>query len=403
MLAVRGVPARGRATRIGRMRTAVLRLLVAVALASAALLAVEGSLSDPARWTPDGLFYQARSLELRGMDRDTSLERVFGGPLGAELRTRDPDRSGNPEWVRYNAQFYERRVAVPAAAAALEPVGGERTILDISLAGYVATVLAVFALLLLRFRLSIAAAVTAATIVLPALTSHSSFPLTDSWGLALETAAFAAAILVLDRGPRWLFAWAAVILALSFTRDSTWVPILASGFLILNQRSRLSLALFGTGVAAAVPALLAFSTPVRELMAMMLNDIRPAPEASWGFIAERWPGAMVDLVQANGGFVRDGAWYSAAYLAVGVCLLFLLARGPRGSSAATLLKGGVIAGLAYLTVVPVFSAFRLELVFVPMAAFGLALGAERLAEALAPQLAKVRIRLNPRAREASLT
>ena len=315
---------------------------------------------------------------------------------------RDPERSGDLDWVRYNAQFYERRVTVPAAAAALEPLGGERTILNISVAGYVAAVLALFALLLLRFRLGIAAVVTAATIVLPALTSHSTFPLTDSWGLALETAAFAAGILVLDRGPRWLPAWGAALLVLSFTRDSAWIPILAAAFLTLHLRSRLSLAMLGTGLAAAVPALLAFATPLRELLAMMLNDFRPLPDASWGFIAERYPGALVDLVQANGGFVRDGAWYSAAYLAVGIALLFLLARGARGSHAATLLKGGAIAGLAYVLVVPIFSAFRLELVCVPMAAFGLALGAERLSEALAPQLERVRIRLNTRAREAGV-
>ena len=115
----------------------------------AALLAVAGSLQGPPRWTPDGLFYQARSLELRGVDRDTALERAFEGPLGAELRRRDPHRSGDPDWVRYNAQFYERRVAVPLAAAALEPVAGDRAILDLSLAGYVAAVLAIFGLLLL--------------------------------------------------------------------------------------------------------------------------------------------------------------------------------------------------------------------------------------------------------------
>ena len=59
--------------------------------------------------------------------------------------------------------------------------------LDLSLAGYVAAILALFGLLLLRFRLPIAAAVALATVFLPALTDHASYPLTDSWGLALET------------------------------------------------------------------------------------------------------------------------------------------------------------------------------------------------------------------------
>ena len=51
--------------------------------------------------------------------------------------------------------------------------------------------------------------------------------------------------------------------------------------------------------------------PMRDLIAMMLNDIQPSQDTSWGFIADRYPGAVVDMLQADGGFVRDGAWYSA--------------------------------------------------------------------------------------------
>ncbi len=362
------------------MRKAGLTLLVAAALAMAALLAVSGSLQGSPRWTPDGLFYQARSLELRGVDRDTALDRAFEGHVGAELRRRDPLHSGDPAWVRYNAQFYERRVAVPLAAAALEPVAGERTILDLSIAGYVAAVLAIFGLLLLRFRLPIAAAVTLLTVFLPALTDHSSYPLTDSWGLALETAAFASGILVLRRGPRWLIPWTLSILVLSLTRDSTWIPIAGAAWLTFTLRSRVAWSLLGTGLAAALPVALLFSMPMRELLAMMLNDFRPVSDPTWGFVVGHYPGAFVDLVQADGGFVRDGAWYSATYLIGGLALLFLLARGSREGAAVTLLKAGAVAGALSVVAIPIFSAFRLELVCVPMAAFGLGLAVERLAE-----------------------
>ena len=48
-----------------------------------------------------------------------------------------------------------------------------------------------------------------------------------------------------------------------------------------------------------------------------------------------------------------------------------------------------MAGLASVLAIPVFSAFRLELVWVPMAAFGLALGLERLAaRVVAPRLVR---------------
>ena len=361
------------------MRRSALTLLVAVALAGAALLSVSGSLGDPVRWTPDGLFYQVRSLELRGESSDAALRQTFGGPLGAELRRRDPARSGDMDWVRYNTQFYERRVALPAAAAALDPVAGDRALLDLSVAGYVAAVLAIFALLLLRFRLPIAAAVTLATLLLPALTDHSAYPLTDSWGLALETIAIAAGLLVLDRGPRWLVLWVASIFVLSLTRDSTWIPIAAAAFLTLRYRSRISVYLLGSGLAATVPVTLAFSAPMKELLAMMLNDgIQPVRDPSWGFVAERWPGAVVDLLQADGGYVRDGAWYSAGYLIVGLLLLFALGRSERSRQWMTFLRAAAVAGALSVLVVPIFSAFRLDLVCVPMAAFGLGLAAERV-------------------------
>jgi hypothetical protein len=357
-------------------RTAITTALVALALAAVAVLTMADTLREPVRWTPDGLFYQARAAELSGTDRGQALAQAFQGPLGERLRAIDPERSGDPEWVSYNAQFYERRITVPAAAAALEPVSGDRAILDLSVAGYVAAILAIFALLLLRFALPVAAAVTLATIAFPALSFHAGFPLTDSWGVALETAAIACAILALERGRRWVIGWALALLLLAFTRDTVLVLVLAAAWLAFKERSRVSYWLLGTSVAAALPVMLVFSMPMRELLAMMLNDAQPDPGASWVSIAERYPAAIVDLLQADGGFVRDGALLSAAFLLAGLALLFVLGRGARASGATRLLQAGAVAGALYVLAVPIFSAFRLELVLVPMAAFGLALGLE---------------------------
>ena len=337
---------------------------------------------DPVEWTPDALYYQARLLEVRGVDDEVARERVFSGPISADLRARDPGHTGDREWVDYNEPFYERRVAVPAAGAAIYPLAGDRSLLYLSLAGYVAAVLALFGLLLLRFRIAVAAAVAAAAALLPPLVDHSSYPLTDSWGLALEIGALAAAVLAFDRGLRWLPLWIGAIGVLAFTRDSAWIPILAVGWCALRYRSRIPVTLFATGLAAALPALLLFTTPVRDLLAFNVNGSEPSSDTSWSFIASNYPSALVELVRANVGFLRRGEWYTALFLVGGVLALVLLVWRRRSvrSEATTLMTAAAVCGLGYVLAAPVFSAFRLELVFVPMSAWGIALGAEMAVE-----------------------
>jgi hypothetical protein len=219
--------------------------------------------------------------------------------------------------------------------------------------------------------------VALATVFLQPLVTHSSFPLTDSWGVALEATAFAAAILTLDRGRRWLALWVAALFVLAFTRDSTWIPIAAVGWCALRMRTRDTVWLFGTGLVAALPALLAFGAPVRKLLAVLENGGDLPTDTSWGFIVRHYPGAVFDLVHANGGYLRDGEWFTALYLVGGVVALLVLAvRGHYRKSVVTqLMTAGAVAALLYVLAAPLFSAFRLELVFVPMAAYGIALGA----------------------------
>jgi hypothetical protein len=372
-----------------KRRTTLVGLLAA-AFACLAVLHVWPAFQHRVVWTPDALYYEARLLELRGVDHDVAMKRTFEGPISAGLRARDPEKTGDPRWVKYNEPFYERRVAVPLAGAAIEPLAGERSLLDLSLVGYVAAILALFGLLLLRFRIAVAGAVTVATIFLPPLAKHSSFPLTDSWGLALEIAALAAALLTLDRGLRWLPLWIGAIVLLSFTRDSTWIPVLAAGWCAFRYRTRVPVTLFATGVAAALPALVFFQTPVRELLALLVNHSQPPADPSWSFIVSHYPSALWELVRANVGFLRRGEWYTAFYLVGGVLALFALVRRRRTlGPAGPLMTSGAILGLLYVLAAPVFSAFRLELVLVPIAAYGLAFGAEAVAARAAERYSAV--------------
>ncbi len=358
--------------------------VIAVALAALACLSVWPRFGGDVRWTPDALYYQARVLEIRGTSNDVAMSRVFEGPISKRLRRIDPEKTGNPAWVRYNEPFYERRVAVPLAAAELYPLAHNHSLLYVSLAGYIAAILALYALLLVRFKLAIATAVTAATVFLPPLVKHSSYPLTDSWGLALEIVAFLAALLTFERGRRWLALWIGVIALLSFTRDSTWIPVLAAGWCALRFRTRVPVTLFATGVAAALPALLIFTTPTRELLALLVNQSQVPSDPSWMFVARHYPHAVFELVRANVGFLRRGEWYTAFYLVGGVIALFGLVRARRPDDLwPSFLRAGAFVALCYVLAAPVFSAFRLELVFVPMAAWGLALATELCAARVA--------------------
>lgn len=350
---------------------------IAIALAALACITQWRTFAAPVKWAPDALYYQARVLELRGTPHDVAMKRTFEGPISAKVRREDPEHTGNQSWVRYNEPFYQRRVAVPLAAAAIYPLAGNRSLLYVSLAGDVAAVLAIFGLLLLRFRLVIATAVAAVTAFLPALVNNSSYPMTDSWGLTFEIVAFAAALLTLDRSRRWIPLWVAALALLAFTRDSAWVPIFAAGWCALRFRSRSSMTLFVSGLLAALPAVLLFRTPARDLLALLVNHSNVPTDRSWSFVISHYPRTVFELVRANVGFLRRGEWYTAFYLVGGVIALLALIRQRRaGDIWPSLLRASVFLAMGYVFAAPVFSAFRLELVFVPMAAYGLALATE---------------------------
>jgi hypothetical protein len=228
-------------------------------------------------------------------------------------------------------------------------------------------------------------------VYLPPLASHSSNPLTDSWGLTLEILAFAAAILTFDRGLRWLPLWIGAIALLGFTRDSTWIPVLAVGWCALRYRTRSTTLLFGSGLAAALPALILFKVPVRSLLALLVsNNSVPSSDTSWSFIARHYPSALEELVRSDVGFLRRGEWYTALFLVGGVlALLILVWRGRARGFPATLLTAGAVFALAYVLAAPSFSAFRLELVFLPMAAYGVALVTDLAVAALRARWGRV--------------
>jgi hypothetical protein len=349
---------------------------VVVALAGIVFVAVHWS--DSYQWKPDSLFYEAQLLRVQGTPKSEALQRVFSGPLAAprvrqELRDTPPARRtvASPAWVRYSERFYDRRWLVPALAAAVEPALGTNALRGVSLAGYVLAGLAIFALLRLRFRPWTCAVVALATLALGPLRYWSLLPLTDSFGVALETAALATAVLSLRRPRVWLPFFALTMLALSFTRDATIVILAGLAWVALRRRTETAVATLVTGIVAALPAPLLFGAPARELLAYTLNQFQPPADPSWGFIRSRY-------VAGEKGLVKDDLTYLLHHpfvgvFAVGGLLALATISELRGDAAVSMMRAGVVGAVALLLLAPNFTALRLELPFIPLAAFGLAL------------------------------
>lgn len=356
-------------------------LPVVVALAGLVFCAVHWS--HDYQWKPDSLFYEAQLLRVQGTPKQEALHRVFTGPLAAprvqqELRDTPPDRRtvASPTWVRYSERFYDRRWLVPALGAAVEPALGADALRAVSLAGYVLVGLFVYGLLALRFRPWVAAAGALGTLALGPLRYWSLLPLTDSFGVALEAAALAVAVLALRRPRPWLAVFAATMLALSFTRDATIVVVAGLAWVAFRARTRTSLAVLATGVAASLPAPLVFGAPAREILAYTLNQFRPPPNPSWGFIRSRY-------VDGEKGMVKDDLTYLlhhpyvGLFAAGGIVALYAIRR--RGDVGASLARAGVVGATMLLLFAPNFTALRLELPFMPLAAYGVALALDALA------------------------
>jgi len=349
-------------------------LAVVVGLAGIAFVAVHWG--DRYQWKPDSLFYEAQLLRVQGTPKDEALHRVFTGPLAAprvreELRDTPPARRtvASPAWVRYSERFYDRRWVVPALGAAIEPALGDDALRAVSLAGYVLTGLLVYVLLALRFRPWIAAVVSLGVLALGPLRYWSLLPLTDSFGVALEAAALATAVLALRRPRPWLAVFALTMLALSFTRDATIVVIPGLAWLAVRERSRRALVTLATGAAASLPAPLLFGAPAREIVAYTLNQFHPPPHASWSFIRSRY-------FDGEKGLVKDDLTYLVHHPYVGLFAVggIIALYAVRNSDTATrVLRGAVAGAVVLLFFAPNYTALRLELPFVPLAAYGVAL------------------------------
>ncbi|MFL5953201.1 MAG: hypothetical protein ACJ76I_03725 [Gaiellaceae bacterium] len=380
-----------------------------------------GAWTGPVRWTPDALFYEAQSREIAGADARTARHHVFSGPIGRSV-FHAADRVGDPRWVEYAAPFYRRRWVAPIAAATLRPAFGARSLTAVSVLGYVLCGLAAFLVLRRRFGSVTAFATALAVLAFDPLRAWSAYPLSDSLGVATLFMAIYAGCRA-QTGSRWRIAvWAAAVCLLAFTRDVAAIPALAAVVFALTARTRRALAVAASGaVATLVPALL-FGAPLRSTMAFTFSENTVPAHDTWGFVLHRyghyvWSMIYTDfpvldclpLVAASLGALallalpagtrrsaRVRRRFAAALviaigldlvlydrlqiygmplppgvmLLIGLVPLFVPAGPP--DTLVRFARGGAIAALAYLLVLPEYTDLRLGLVLLPFAAVGTA-------------------------------
>jgi hypothetical protein len=360
------------------------------------LVAVVASLHawiEPVEWKdPDSLYYQAKTLSIRGADERTALYEAFRSPIAAELLAgeREALRNSpgqerqftNPEWIDYTNRFFHRRPFVPLLAAGIYPVFELRSVLTVSLVGYLLLALTLFAFLRRRFSPWLSAAVTCVCILAPPVRDTSFVPMTDSWGLFLATFALLAVALVYERSDRWLIGWIGALVLLSVTRDDSVVPLVAVGCLLLHQRDRRSLLLVVSGALSILPAILIFgNTSIKENLSYAFSGFNPPYEETWKFVFHYYPENLRELISSDAGYgleqgvVVGALWYLG--LAVALFGIVLLVRRLWREDFFFRLAAYTLPGAAlYVLLFGRWSVLRQEIVFVPALAVALALAAE---------------------------
>lgn len=368
-------PAAGRFSHVKKLwaTPSARNYLAVAALLLLAALSMGKHWTGPISWETDALFYQAKSQEISGQDGAAARQEVFSGPLSDRARQieaanpDEPRRVSDPAWVEYSAPFYARRLLLPALAAALDPVLGLHALQVLSLIGFMLIPALLFLLLRRRLSLNVSFIVSLAVILWPPLRDWSVFPLSDSSGLALLIASLIFGALSIERDRRWVIPWAATVLALGFTRDMAFMPVIGALCLLAVRRDRTSAWLAGTGVLAALPPLFVQGLSQSQQLAYIYADHGIPTDTSLSHAISGYPGNL-------GHMLGQYADYAAGHPGVvflmlgGIVSAFALA--PRRDPLTILLWSTLLAYLVGLAIGPAFSVFRYELVLVPLMAFG---------------------------------
>lgn len=356
---------KGRHTPYLRARSRFVDVACCFALLGLAFLLTVRAWTGPVRWTTDGMAYEAKLFEARGAPQPTAVRQAYAAAVAS--KTYQPTLS-EPA-LEKNMKWFRRRPLLPVIGAALYPWLGARSLLVLSLGAFALLGPALYIFLRQRFSVPYAVGVTTAGLAFPPLREWSSHPLTDSAGVLFCVIALTAAVLTITRSRWWLVPWAGAVAAGSVTRETIAAAVLAAAVLAVRGVPR-ARALFATGVVAVAPAMLLLRFPFKLAFANVFHAQvgKHMEPSAWGLI-KWWP--FLILRQFFGEFILKPL--PAAILLLGI----LLVLDSRERTVPTIVaRAGALGAVLYLWSFPFFSGFRLELVVIPAAAFGIALLAE---------------------------
>jgi hypothetical protein len=357
----------------------------------AVLSALPTALS-PVRWTgTDALFYQAQSLEIQGDTPAHARQVVMASRPGRVALATDrrlypltARALASPAWRRYSARFYRRRWTVPAMTALLSGALGDHSQLVVSLLGYLAIGVLLYLLLARRFPPALSAGVTIVFLLCWPMRFASLMPGTDSWGLALLLLALLLGLVVLERGLRWLPAWMLTLVVLSLTREDGLVALVAAVWLAVTLRTRRPVALAAGAVVATLPVSLLLGTSLQESIAYVENRYYPVAHPTWSYVISHYvPMARYTLrsdltfPQAQGWSIPSSVLWYLGMLVLLAGIVRLLRRGGEDPYF-RLIRATLLGACLYIAISINYTNLRLELVFVPGLAVGLALLLESL-------------------------
>jgi hypothetical protein len=348
-------------------------LAALVALGCGAALSLSAWSEHPNWSNADSLFYQSMSLELDGHSAQAARASVFGSPLARPAIRQEPSVA-EPSWQNFESKFFRRRWLVPALAATVRPIAGERALPDVAIVGYMLFGVALCLLLASRFALASSIATVALCLALGPTRDWGTRPMTDSWGLVLLLAALLSALVVLKRGHKWLALWIPVMLVLSFTRDLAIIPLTGLVWLMLRDRDpihrRSALILALTGVLATIPAYLLFGASLRLTLASIIAGFEiPIPaHATWSYVAAHYPSLFFGTVKED---LRYATRHPVVGLTIAVGLLALFIISAKRDTLTLLMRGAALGWLIVFAIDPVYTGFRYELTILPSAAVGL--------------------------------